>query len=253
MHALQRIAAPPKVRLACQMRPRRDLTIVPLLAATASAREARREDSIGGREEFVTVLFLDLRNSTALAEHLLPYDVVYILNQFLSEMVAALRISGGYYSQFTGDGLMALYGLGSTPEVGCRAAIHGAVEMLQRFDATTDWLHPDIGESLRIGIGIHSGEAIVGRMGPPEAPVLSAIGDTVNIAARLEAMCKAYDCSLVISEVTARRAGIDMSAFPSHSASTRGRRAPITVYAVGEPQKIADQFPDAPELQTTRE
>ena len=236
--ALQRIGAPENVRLACQTRPRHDLRIVPLLPATATSQVAQRAGGVGGREMQVAVLFLDLRGSTGLGERLLPYDVVFILNRFFAEMSEALRLTDGHYAQFNGDGLMALYGLDSDLQSGCRAAIDGAVEMLRRLQQINDGCRLDIGGDLRMGIGIHAGEAIVGRMGPPQAPIVSALGDNVNIAARLESLSKTYDCPLVISAVTARHAGVDLSGFEVHSAAVKGRDQPIEVYAVDDPARI---------------
>ena len=108
--ALARIAAAANVRLACQLRPQVDLAITPLLAPTATAADARG-GGVAGREQVVTVLFVDLRGSTRLGETRLPYDVLFVLNRFFTEMSAALQDSRGHYAQFNGDGLMALYGL----------------------------------------------------------------------------------------------------------------------------------------------
>lgn len=237
--ALRRIAAAPNVRLACQLRPRRDLAVTPLLAARAGSRQARLSGGVQGREQSIAIMFVDLRNSTALGEARLPYDVVFILNQFFAEMSAALAATGGHYAQFSGDGLMALYGLRSGLESGCREAFAGAVEMARRLARLNERLGDELREPLRIGIGIHSGEAIVGTMGPPAAPNFSAVGDHVNIAARLEAQTKDFDCMLVVSAVTAKRAGIDLSAFPSHQCVVRGRVAPIPVFAVQDLEDIS--------------
>ncbi|TFH43514.1 MAG: adenylate/guanylate cyclase domain-containing protein, partial [Lysobacterales bacterium] len=139
----------------------------------------------------------------------------------------------------SGDGLMALYGLDSDLATGCRDAMHGAVAMAKRLQALNERLAGELQEPLRIGIGIHSGEAIVGTMGPPSSPNLSAIGDNVNIAARLEAQCKTYGVTLVVSEDAARNAELDLSHFHMHEASVRGREEPVMVYAVPDPLVIA--------------
>ena len=120
--ALARIGAPPNVRLACQSRPTSDLSITPLLPANATAREANTPGGVSGTERVVTTMFLDLRGSTKLGEQKLPYDVLFILNQFFAEMAQALSESDGHYAQFAGDGLMALYGLKQTPAEGARSA-----------------------------------------------------------------------------------------------------------------------------------
>ena len=236
--ALQRIGAAENVRLACQTHPSRDLHITPLLPANTSASDAQRPGGVGGHEQSVAVMFVDLRASTKLGEERLPYDVVFILNQFFAEMAEALRATGGHYAQFSGDGLMALYGLESDLARGCRDAMHGAAAMARRLEILNHRLAGELPEPLRIGIGIHCGEAIVGTMGPPSSPNLSAIGDNINIAARLEALCKTYGVTLVVSEDTAQQANVDLSPFDKHAAPVRGRDEPVVVYAVPDPSTI---------------
>jgi len=236
--ALRRIAAPPGVRLACQLRPRGDLSVTPLLPADVDARAALRPGGIQGQERTVTILFCDLRGSTRLCETRLPYDVVFILNQFFAEMSAALAETDGYYAQFAGDGLMSLYGLESDPHTASRNALRGAASMVRRLEALNRHLASELAEPLRIGIGIHTGEAIVGTMGPPASPLLSAVGDHVNVAARLEALGKSLGCTLVISEATARTAGVDTGAWPRRRAHVRGRGEPVTVLTIDDPSAL---------------
>jgi adenylate cyclase len=237
--ALARIDAPGNVRLACQSRPRRDLSIVPLLPPTASAQVARQLGAVQGHEETVTGMFLDLRGSTSLGERLLPYDTVFVLNRFFAEMSAALKESGGHYAQFNGDGLMALYGLESGERVGCREAVAGAVAMFRRLERLNEDLSAEMGQALEMGIGIHTGEAIVGTMGPPDAPALTAVGDTVNVAARLEAETKTFGCRIIVSQATVETGGLDLSRFPKHSAELRGRAGALTVYAIADSEALA--------------
>ncbi len=109
--ALARIGATPGMRLACQLRPDADISIMPLLAPDAGAVEGSRRGGLEGSERLITVVFVDMRGSTSLGESKLPYDVLFILNRFFQEMSKAVAATNGHYSQFTGDGLMALYGL----------------------------------------------------------------------------------------------------------------------------------------------
>ena len=239
-HALAQIEAPPNVRLACQTRPRADVAIVPLLppGAGAGAVVGRSTGVARERERQIVAMFVDLRGSTRIAESRLPYDVVFIMNQFFAEMYAALRATNGYYAQFRGDGLLALYGLESDIKQACRDAIRGAAEMQRRLEALSHSLKAELAEPLRIGIGAHSGVAIVGTMGPPEAPIYSAIGDNVNIAARFEGMTKAYSCVLVVSADTLAQAGIDPHGAPVHRVKVRGRQERLTVYAIADPRNL---------------
>ncbi len=234
--ALTRIGAPPNVRLACQMRPQRDLDVTPVLPPDVGVRQP---GGVQGREQRVAAMFVDLRGSTALGEKKLPYDVVFVLNRFFEEMAAALRTTGGHYAQFAGDGLMALYGLETGYRRGCRDALAGAVEMSRRLTALNAHLADELESPLRIGIGVHAGEAIVGTMGPPASPNFSAVGDNINVAARLEQQSKALGCTLVVSQALAEAAGVDLSAFPRHEVPVRGRMQPIAVHAVADPGDIA--------------
>jgi adenylate cyclase len=240
--ALERIGAAENVRLACQTRPARDLHITPLLPANASAADAQRAGGVSGHEQSVAVMFIDLRDSTKLGEDRLPYDVVFILNLFFAEMSQALRETRGHYAQFSGDGLMALYGLESDVATGCRDALRGAVAMARRLQSLNDRLAGELLAPLQIGIGIHCGEAIVGTMGPPSSPNLSAVGDNINIAARLEAQCKPLGVSLVVSEVAARSAGVDLSHFDLRETPVRGREEAVLIYTVPDPLTIADSL-----------
>jgi adenylate cyclase len=231
--ALARIGATPGMRLACQIRPTADTAVLPLMPADAGAADGSIRGGLEGRERQITILFTDLRASTTLAEGKLPYDVLFILNQFFYEMTQALVASNGHYSQFTGDGLMALYGLHTAdPKSGPAEAVRGAQQMLERLDQLNYRLRGDLREPLRIGIGIHFSEAIVGAMGPPRSQVITAIGDAVNTCARLESLTKEYGCSVVISRQAAETAGLRLDGKELHEAPVKGRREPVQFYAL---------------------
>lgn len=240
LDALRRIEADPNVRLACQTRPSSDIDIAPLVRADAGPDAVGRSGGVSGREQQVAIMFVDLRESTRLGEGRFPYDVVFILNLFFSEMAESLRATGGHYAQFAGDGLMALYGMRTSLRRACRQALRGAVEMSRRLDDLNKRLAPELETPMRMGIGIHCGDAIVGSMGPPTSPNLSAVGDNVNIAARLENQTKALDAVLILSAKVAEVAGLDASEFPRHLAPVRGREAPVPVYAVTDFDRLSE-------------
>ena len=230
--ALARIDASPGMRLACQIRPSADIAVMPLLAAEAGAADGRLRGGFEGSERLVTVLFVDIRGSTTLGEAKLPYDVLFILNRFFGEMSAAIAATRGHYSQFTGDGLMALYGLNDAdPSTGPASALSGAREMLARLDQLNHQLRDELSNPLRIGLGIHYGEAIVGAMGPPKSQIITAIGDTVNTCARLESLTKEFDCVAVISRQAAEVAGLAVDGRELLEASVKGRSEPVRFYA----------------------
>ena len=230
--ALERIGATPGMRLACQVRPAADISIMPLLASEAGAADGTVRGGLEGSERLITVVFVDMRGSTTLGEAKLPYDVLFILNQFFHAMTKALVATNGHYSQFTGDGLMAIYGLNADPATGAADALRGAREMLLALDQLNYQLRGDLPESLRIGIGVHHSTAIVGAMGPPRSQIISAIGDTVNTCARLESLTKEYGGLVIISRPAAEAAGLDVTGRELHQAPVKGRSEKVEFYVL---------------------
>jgi adenylate cyclase len=102
-----------------------------------------------------------------------------------------------------------------------------------------------LAEPLKIGVGIHSGPAVVGRMGYGSAISLTAIGDTVNVASRLQDLTKQYECQLVISAQVAQQAGVDVSTFPRHELTVRNRKEALSIYVVKDAQTVAGERPVA--------
>ena len=232
--ALARIRAPLGLRLACQLRPCVDLSVAPLLnprlAFSTNARAAHGKEF--GEERHVTILFLDLRGSTRLAEARLPFDVVFILNHYFAEMAEAVDLAGGHYSNFTGDGLMALFGLEDGLDHGAGAALVCARHMLERVERLNRRLASELTEPFAVGIALHTGPALVGVLGPPKTPVLSALGDVVNTAARLESATKELQEPVVVSRDTLHAAGLTVAdAF--HELRLRGRSVALPVCALG--------------------
>ncbi len=230
---LHRVGAAPGVRLACQARPAGPVMIEPLLPPGATPRDARpRPGYLQGHEEEIAILFADLRAFTALADQKLPYDVVFLLNRYFRALGTAVEQAGGRVDKFIGDGVMALFGVGGTGDDGCRQAIAAARHMAENLEEMNSSLAHDLPAPLRIGIGINFGAAIVGEMGYGRATSVTAIGDAVNAASRLEALCKDYDCQLVLAEEVALRAGIDVAGFERHEVQIRGRADATAVRVV---------------------
>tara|TARA_B100000676_G_scaffold308549_1_gene369644 strand:+ start:546 stop:2249 length:1704 start_codon:yes stop_codon:yes gene_type:complete len=235
LRVLHRVGAPEGVRLACQLRPQADLQVTPLLPATATVRDAQsRATYLAGDEREIAVLFADLRAFTKVSEGRLPYDVVFILNQYFHLMGKAIEDAGGRIDKYIGDGIMALFGIESGPEQGCREALAAAEAMGHALETLNELLGHQISEPLRMGMGIHSGMAIVGEMGYGEIMSLTAMGDTVNTAAKLETATKEFHCKLVLSHNVSERAGVDLSRFPSQEIEVRGRTETVPVYLISD-------------------
>jgi adenylate cyclase len=242
---LRRVGAPPTVRLACQTRPGGDVSVTPLIAPTPAHAALEAAGAEAGIEQEVAVLFADLRGFTSIAERKLPYDVVYLLNRYFEAVGAAIRAAGGVANQFTGDGVMALFGVDASAEEACRGAIRGAAGMIASLDTLSRSLAGELPAPLRLGIGIHVGPAVVGRMGFAEAAYLTAVGDTVHVAARLEELTKTYNSELVISEDVAARAGLDVSGHPREELTLRNRAAPLAIRVIGDARRLAAALPGA--------
>jgi adenylate cyclase len=215
--------------------PADDVQITPLVEPDVGVGAMRSPGTVQGSEQQVVIMFVDMRGSTQMGEKHLPYDVLFILNRFFSEMTEALDETHGHYAQFTGDGLMALYGLTRGLEQGCRDALEGAVKMQARVDKMNEHFSRELDQPLRIGIGINCGDAIVGTMGPPTSPNFTAIGDSVNAAARLEALSKDFNCVLVVSAEVAELARVETGQWPVHSVVVRGKSESMRVFAIAEP------------------
>ena len=240
LRVLQRIGAPSNVRLACQLRPRGAIEVVPLLPPFAHAADGRRRIDVGGgTEREIAILFADIRGFTSLAEGRLPYDVVFVLNRYFAAMGRAVEAAGGRVDKFIGDGVMALFGIESDARAASRAALDAARLMSERLDELNRSLRGELDQPLRIGIGIHIGPTIVGEMGYGSAVAMTAIGDAVNTASRLETLTKTYGCELVVSEEIASRASLDLSAFPRYEIEIRGKRDMLAVRTVASASDLS--------------
>jgi adenylate cyclase len=232
---LTRIHAAPSVRLACQARPTGPVTIQPLLEPHVTAQKALFGSDVSqGKEQEVAVLFADLRGFTSMAERRLPYDVVFLLNQYFRAMGEAVLAAGGHVDKFIGDGVMAVFGLRGRPELASAQALDAARRMAIAIESFNAQHHAELKTPFRIGIGIHFGPAIVGEMGFPPALALTAIGDTVNTASRLEAATKEENCQLLISETVARGAELPTDIGRRCEISLRGREQKLIAVAIDD-------------------
>ena len=198
---LRRIAAPPTVRLACQLRPSADLSVEPLVATGTGAVRATRFDAAiaGGQELQIAAMFVDLRESTRLATGRLPFDALFLFDRYIQVVTAAIRGNRGHATSIAGDGVMSVFGMEGTAEAAIRGALQAALEVWKGVDNLSQELASELEAPLRIGIGIHAGTAVVGLVRTGETQALQFLGDTGNVAAKLEAKTKDLGCTVVVS------------------------------------------------------
>jgi len=160
------------------------------------------------------VLVVDMRNSTRLAETRLPFDAVFIIDRFIAAIDAAIGQAGGHAHLFTGDGLIATFGLTTPPEEACRRAINALILAARNVAALNEALAGEMAEPIRFGAGMHAATAVVGEVGYGAVRLMTTLGDPANVAARLETLCKSLNCEAVISEGVCRLGGLPAGVLP---------------------------------------
>jgi adenylate cyclase len=155
-----------------------------------------------GEEREITVLFADIRSFTDFSEAHQPHEVVALLNAYFGEMVPLIEAEGGTLNTYMGDGIMVLYGAPARQPDHARRAVRSAVAMVRRVHERKDTWTRLGSPAFRIGVGIHTGKVVIGTMGSPRRLEYTAIGDTVNAAARIEAENKKLLTEILISAQT---------------------------------------------------
>ncbi|MEZ2142301.1 adenylate/guanylate cyclase domain-containing protein [Bradyrhizobium sp. DN5] len=230
----------PSIRLACQLRPTSDLSFFQLFTPhTLSANAQASTPARIGQERYLVSLFVDMRGSTQLAEKRLPFDTVFIVNRFLGAVSQAVIENGGQPNQFVGDGMLALFGLSADPREACRQALKAAAGIAMHIDELNELLSHDLRQPIRFGIGIHGGEVIIGDIGYRDHIVFTALGDAVNVAARLQDMTKTLACEAIVSEEVRRTAGVVEDALPQQEVAIRGRDEPMAVRVVADARQLS--------------
>ncbi len=191
-----------------------------------------RDPGLGGTEQEITVMFVDIRSFTACSVNLAPDKTVGMLNEFLRAMVEVVESEhGGMINKFLGDGFMALFGVDGASDH-ADDALAAARAMQHRLEQLNGERNARGEDPLAIGIGINSGSTIVGSIGSPERMEFTVIGNVVNVASRIETLNKALGTTLLLSKAThdhlQRR--VDLRALPAQQ--VKGVDAPVKIFTV---------------------
>lgn len=187
---------------------------------------------IASKRRPITVLFSDIRNFTTISEALPPEEVVELLREYFNTMVPIVLKHGGTLDKYVGDAIMGLFGAPLAQEDHVTRAVRAALEMVQQIPVLSPKWEARCGRPLQIGVGVNSGEAVVGVMGADSRREYSAIGDTVNLASRLEDVTKDFKTPIVVSHATALALGDRFQVRELSEIKVRGRQEAVRVYTV---------------------
>jgi class 3 adenylate cyclase len=189
-----------------------------------------------GEKREVSILFQDIRGFTALSEKLDPATLLNVLNRFFTEVVAAVEAEGGVVKQFTGDGVMALFGAPQARADHAPRAVRAALGIVARLEGLNVLLQEKGFPPLAIGIGIHAGEVVAGLIGPDERVEYGVVGEPVNLAARVESLTKDVAATILVSGEIAARIGAEFQLGRMESLRVKGKTEPVQVVEILAPR-----------------
>ena len=237
---------PENVRLACTARVVGDgvVKVRRLITPPRERRDQRRREKQEGLGQIrsLAVLFADMRNFTSISESCPAFDVIYILNRYFTTLKQAVSQQGGQVNLYVGDEISAVFGLEDDPRVACHQAIQAGLDMQRRITTLSRVIEREFGVSLAIGVGIHFGPVIVGKVGPSDDLRFGLVGDTVNIASRLESQTKLLQSPIVISGAVAAHLDSDSGDFAlgeEQRVELRGISEPFPVHRVSPRETAA--------------
>ena len=191
---------------------------------------------LGGETVNVTVLFSDIRNFTTISERLEAHEVVEMLNEYFTRVTAPILEQGGNVNKYIGDAVMAIFGSPVSYPDHARRALRAALQMVEEADKFREWMETRFGDRglprFGIGVGVHTGDAVMGNIGSVKRLEFTAIGDTVNAASRLEGVTKELGCVLVASAQTVAAAGPGVQTGKREMVKVKGRDEPIDVHEI---------------------
>ncbi len=191
---------------------------------------------LGGETVNVTVLFSDIRNFTTISERLEAHEVVEMLNEYFTRVTAPILEQGGNVNKYIGDAVMAIFGSPVSYPDHARRALRASLQMVEEADKFREWMETRFGDRglprFGIGVGVHTGDAVMGNIGSVKRLEFTAIGDTVNAASRLEGVTKELGCVLVASAQTVAAAGPGVQTGKREMVKVKGRDEPIDVHEI---------------------
>jgi adenylate cyclase len=187
---------------------------------------------LAGERREVSILFQDIRGFTALSEKLDPVALLRLLNQFFTQVVAAVEAEGGVVKQFTGDGVMALFGAPQAREDHTERAVRAALGIVTRLAQLNTLLQSEGVAPLQIGVGVHTGEVVAGLIGPDERIEYGVVGEPVNLASRIEALTKEFTATILVSKEIAARLGSEFLLGRTALLPVKGKSRPVEVVEV---------------------
>ncbi|MDX1742823.1 MAG: adenylate/guanylate cyclase domain-containing protein [Ruegeria sp.] len=233
--SLAAVGAPDGARLACQIRPTEPLTAFRMFRPDGGRKRAHASH---GQERKLAVLFLDMRGFTSRTTGQLPYDIVFLLNRFFDAIVPAITANGGVVDKYMGDGLLAVFEKPDA-ESSAKAGLAAAADVSLALARFNQQLESEASRGIRIGMGLHLGDLVLGEIGAVGSSARTIIGDAVNVASRLEGETKALKVELLASTDLLQAAGYDNNTADLQSFDLRGVTKPILALPV---KKASDLF-----------
>ncbi len=225
----------PRIRLACQTKVIGDITCKRLIKDEDDVaivhNETATEHACSGEEKKVAIFFSDLRGFTTFSENNLPYDVIHILNKYFTRVCPHILNNNGIIDKYIGDGLMAIFGVDGDPNPTLNA-VKAALGQSQELKKFNEHLKENYGVELKMGIGIHYGDAIIGNVGFPGKVSFTAIGDTVNTAARIESANKGAGTEVLVSEEAYQKVKDSVIIGKIHEDSLKGKEGKFKMYEI---------------------
>jgi len=226
--SLAAVGASGQTRLACQIRPTEPLTVFRVFRPDGGRNRGHASQ---GQERQLAVLFLDMRGFTARTTGQLPYDIVFLLNRFFDAIVPAITAEGGVVDKYMGDGLLAVFEKRDASS-SAHAGLKAAIDISRALDRFNEQLEAEGSPRIRIGMGLHLGDLVLGEIGAAGHASRTIIGDAVNVASRLESETKALGVELLVSDELIQAADVAINPDEVRLFQLRGVTQPVPALPV---------------------